>query len=76
MNASKLYLVVFLFIYFFASFLILIGYQNIGIIILLVLGFPHLIIFHIAEKDFIGIRLKVKDIINSVLKKEGGGNDY
>lgn len=67
-NISKLYWGMFSLIFFIASSLIFKGYQGIGIVILLILGFSHIIVFHIAEKDFLGIRLKIKELIDSVIR--------
>ncbi|HJO89708.1 MAG: hypothetical protein QGH85_00395 [Candidatus Pacebacteria bacterium] len=64
MNIPKtLYWFVFLCIFLGALYLTITGNQSIGFTIFFVLGMLHAIVFYIAEKDFLGIRSKVREII-------------
>ncbi|MFQ5661909.1 MAG: hypothetical protein ACE5F2_01505 [Candidatus Paceibacteria bacterium] len=67
MNVSKiLYWFVFLCIFLLASYLSITGRQVSAFIIFFVLGMFHAIIFHLAEKSFLEIRSKIKEVISLI----------
>lgn len=44
------------------------GYDALGITLMLLLWASHLIVFHLAEDDFIGVRIKTREGVELVAK--------
>lgn len=72
MNIAKiLYWIIFICILLSSLYLQYEGHQAFGIRILLFLGFFHLIVFVIAIKDFMGIRSKIMEGVELIIKVMG-----